>query len=716
MPAGRIEQKNYGGEYTAEHWQVHNSYSSLTEPQRNENYENLLQLQYVNEQDLSEWSEEQKAEYYQNIRQQLDRVNEQNLLMRDRVQKLEERTPVYRKIAVDREKAKKDSLRALENPEEVLLEYMTDTTELERVENNTRDQMFELFSDETKEIYEKLLHYRENAGQYTQIEGLPAEEQKHILQEMVLTEQAEKADQAEQGQKETSDYGEMKEAESYKGPSAKNLYQILQHIEKSMETTNHASEYKTNLYELSEEIWPEEKDAFISYFDISGEGREKLSAETIERLEKRLTQWEKGEKRAAQKIESLFSTETREAYEKLLTYREEQQEQLMNVLSEEEKTFIREELVKAQGTGAQQSKEAERLHGEMKETESYKGPSAKNLYQILQHIEKSMETTNHASEYKTNLYELSEEIWPEEKDAFISYFDISGEGREKLSAETIERLEKRLTQWEKGEKRAAQKIESLFSTETREAYEKLLTYREEQQEQLMNVLSEEEKTFIREELVKAQGTGAQQLKETERIMERVELVMKQPQFWKQAAEYFYNNPAEHIQQDFVLTKLRQEELWEEAETEMYVMQGTAPSELNRQPERRSAASRFTEKWLEPAESTEVRYHQDLRKTWTGKEMIYKNTETELDEELLQSLMTERRLHEQALDITENTTEESRISQTQVKETTRQTVIQNTEDITELVNQGVRRQLGMISEQVFNRLEKKLASERKRRGF
>ena len=41
---------------------------------------------------------------------------------------------------------------------------------------------------------------------------------------------------------------------------------------------------------------------------------------------------------------------------------------------------------------------------------------------------------------------------------------------------------------------------------------------------------------------------------------------------------------------------------------------------------------------------------------------------------------------------------------------------NNRDIAELIDRGVKRQIGVISDQVYHRLEKKLSNEKKRRGF
>ena len=44
------------------------------------------------------------------------------------------------------------------------------------------------------------------------------------------------------------------------------------------------------------------------------------------------------------------------------------------------------------------------------------------------------------------------------------------------------------------------------------------------------------------------------------------------------------------------------------------------------------------------------------------------------------------------------------------------VKKETGDLTELVEKGIRQQMGVLSEQIYSRLEKRLQNEKKRRGF
>ena len=56
-----------------------------------------------------------------------------------------------------------------------------------------------------------------------------------------------------------------------------------------------------------------------------------------------------------------------------------------------------------------------------------------------------------------------------------------------------------------------------------------------------------------------------------------------------------------------------------------------------------------------------------------------------------------------------------VTETQVNDLTRQTITQTGEDITQLINRTLARQMHTISEKVYQQMEKRLQTERYRRG-
>ena len=77
------------------------------------------------------------------------------------------------------------------------------------------------------------------------------------------------------------------------------------------------------------------------------------------------------------------------------------------------------------------------------------------------------------------------------------------------------------------------------------------------------------------------------------------------------------------------------------------------------------------------------------------------------------------MEERTRSVVKTTTEEEvtqrNIHQVDVKQIEHKVVAQTTEDITELVNRTLARQMRTISDQVYRQMEKRLQTERSRRG-
>ena len=94
--------------------------------------------------------------------------------------------------------------------------------------------------------------------------------------------------------------------------------------------------------------------------------------------------------------------------------------------------------------------------------------------------------------------------------------------------------------------------------------------------------------------------------------------------------------------------------------------------------------------------------------------VHKQAPPDVTEELLEQLQqqsTRTTLHSQ----TDQHITQSHTQQTELTRTERQVVHQTTQDITELVNRTLARQMRTISDQVYRQMEKRLQTERSRRG-
>lgn len=131
-----------------------------------ENIESKLQeIQYL-QKDIPEKENAnptQKNENYQVIKQQLDMINQQNIERLQQVQLLGKFTS--NNVQINVEKSRKDALRALNDPQGVMLEYREQLIETEQEEKLSHTKLEEIMSEETREIYKLVDEYRKNPAQ-----------------------------------------------------------------------------------------------------------------------------------------------------------------------------------------------------------------------------------------------------------------------------------------------------------------------------------------------------------------------------------------------------------------------------------------------------------------------------------------------------------------------------------------------------------------------
>ena len=92
------------------------------------------------------------------------------------------------------------------------------------------------------------------------------------------------------------------------------------------------------------------------------------------------------------------------------------------------------------------------------------------------------------------------------------------------------------------------------------------------------------------------------------------------------------------------------------------------------------------------------------------------TENEITEEIMEQLMNQNRVLQNQTKVMEEVTQNSRTVERRVTNQTTHEVTQQTENLTEMISRGVQGKIGDITDQVYNRLEKRLQNERRRRGI
>ena len=95
-------------------------------------------------------------------------------------------------------------------------------------------------------------------------------------------------------------------------------------------------------------------------------------------------------------------------------------------------------------------------------------------------------------------------------------------------------------------------------------------------------------------------------------------------------------------------------------------------------------------------------------------IVHKEVAPDVTEELLEQLQ-QQRTQTSVKSVSNEEITRSQSHQVDVKQMEHKVVTQTTEDITELVNRTLARQMRTISDQVYRQMEKRLQSERSRRG-
>ncbi len=110
----------------------------------------------------------------------------------------------------------------------------------------------------------------------------------------------------------------------------------------------------------------------------------------------------------------------------------------------------------------------------------------------------------------------------------------------------------------------------------------------------------------------------------------------------------------------------------------------------------------------PGSQTEYS-HQELS-------LVHKSTESTLDEETLQELLAQNQTIRRDVETTKRVEENVQTQTTSVQRQTSRTEVEEREDIERLIQRGLRQQMGALSDQIYTKLERRLASEKRRRGY
>ncbi len=126
-------------------------------------------------------SEKKKEE---EILKQLELVNQQNIERIEKLRTYEKEKQPAQVGKINRAKAMEDGLRALENPEEVVMEYLQTTTNQMETERIDRERLTEIMGEDTIRIFETLKDYQEHPEQHPNITSSEGQAMSYLMRDI----------------------------------------------------------------------------------------------------------------------------------------------------------------------------------------------------------------------------------------------------------------------------------------------------------------------------------------------------------------------------------------------------------------------------------------------------------------------------------------------------------------------------------------------------
>ena len=586
------------------------------------------------------------------LQKQLELYNQRNFENYKKITEIEKQQIKVKDRRVNRHKAQMDALRALENPEEVLIEYLSDNSKdsLEEMKDKVGAQIYELFSEETKEIYRQFL--TQNTSEHTtfleHIMKQPHEEK--IRQEVVeVLERLEKQEEVVKSKRER-----------------------IESVQQQQFTVG--QELKERVFQevvlwrkIQEQPILEQKD--ILY--LQNEIKDEIYTQQIEK--KNLFQETKTEKY----VNSTNIDGVNEIIQTQLTYLKENQE--YPVLEQKDEIYhqnaSRDEIYT-------QQVEKKNL---FQETKTEKHVNSTNIDGVNEIIQTQLTYLKENQEYP--VLEQKDEIYHQN----ISRDEIYTQETEKKNIVHDIETEKYFNS------KSIQGVNEITQTQ--------LTYLKENQEYPMLEQKEEiylqnenrDEIYVRETEKKSIVHDIEVEKyfnsrQMERVNEVTQAQLTLLKDNKEREDVFYPE-IEYAQE-------RTEKILQTREIEYTDLKENVERKIKRQQENLTVVNSAVQK--------EIRRQQV--------ELVHKVDEQLVKEELLEEIRQQNQNTVKTVQTEETSVQNHREIQQIVQDSINKIQVNRVDNIEEMVQQSVKRQLNNLSDQVYGKLEKKLQTERKRRGY
>lgn len=570
-----------------------------------------LELTLLQQPEEGEEPQSPEAVTAEQLQRQLETFQQKNFENYRKITEIQKQQPRLKERKLDRKKAQQDALRALQQPNEVLMEYLTAeiTDPVQESQRELEEKLFELFSDETKEIYRQYLqqHHSEETTFLQHIMAQPEESQ--IRQEVYhAMEQVQREEIQRMTERQMQEQTERLQP-VFQQSIQQEIRQKLISLQEQQQITrnqlwNQPAELHWHREQVTEEILQQQMQTLREGSTIQ---RERI-LQTLETEGKRFSET---------RLYGLLSQETQEIYQEFqMQYPTEERNFLQYIMAQPEENIIRQDVFHA----------IERVQRE----------------EIQKQVEQQIQ------EYTTLL-------------------------RPSFSENIQQEMHQKLLNLQEQQNAAVYQSWSLPA----ELYWQKETERETEHLEQMRLLHEE--TVIRQE------QSRQTAEATERAAE--------------AAKETLTHRTEAVEREEVFLEKQESTLATRQEQKLTELKQTMERELLKQQEHRAEVM-----------------EQQKTLTFRQVDLVHKAEEQILDEELLERLRTQQQRTKQEEHFEETTLQQNHITQKTIQESTHQIQTNQVENIEELIQQNVKKQLNHLSDQVYGKLEKKLQTERKRRGF
>lgn len=392
---------------------------------------------------------------------------------------------------------------------------------------------------------------------------------------------------------------------------------------------------------------------------------------------------QESQKQMETRIYELFSEETKEIYRQFLEQNPYQQTTfLQHIMAQPVESELRQEVVQAIEQ-LQQQEWTERMEQRTEQRTELVQP--KVTQKINQEIRQQMVSLRELQESVVyqQMFQPTELHLRQTVETETEILQQMGEESERLITEREQILQK--TEAESGGKASVgvvPKQTMLHLTETAETEEIFRT----EAEKIVLQQQEQQLTELRQTMEQQVRTQEQETLTASRELRR-EQEIREMELVHEATEQI--TAEEHqktiqVQQEEQLTELRQ----------------NIEKKIRRQEQEKVA------------ELTAAQRELQFRQV----DIVHKTEEQLVTEELLDTIRSQQQTVRREESREETTLQRNQINQTVVQDTINRTQMNQIENIDELVQQTVRKQMNRLSDQVYGKIEKKLATERKRRGY